>query len=85
MAVKPHVVVLNSTSSAGKTTLAHAIRSAGGQDWAVASIDKMFALLHPSRKNDWATYLALTKALFQSAGAMRESGFSVVVDTVFGA
>jgi len=78
----PSIVVLNGPSSAGKTTIAHALRDRMGASCAALSIDAFFAFKHRDAKASWAVYDTLTAALFASAAAFVDGGFDVVVDTV---
>ncbi len=77
------VIVLNGPSSAGKTTLADAVREGAPATTAVVSIDQLFASFAPSRARDWPLFAALTDATFAAAASLARAGFDVVVDTVF--
>lgn len=83
MSTRTSIVVLNGPSSAGKTTLARAVRDRIGANGAAVSIDQFFQLMHPDAKNDWSMFCALTDALFATAATLANAGFEVVVDTVF--
>jgi chloramphenicol 3-O phosphotransferase len=77
------IVVFNGPSSAGKTTLAHAVRAHVGPTVAVVSVDHLFAFMHPDAKNTWHMFSALGEAALASAAALATAGFHVIVDTVF--
>lgn len=77
------VIVPNGPSSAGKSTLANAVRSRVGPSMAAVSIDRFFAFMHPDTRNNWHLFATLTDALFSTAVAISNGGFDVVVDTVF--
>jgi chloramphenicol 3-O phosphotransferase len=79
----PLFVLLNGTSSAGKTTTAHALRDLRGANCVALSIDAFFAFPHVSRECDWSLFFTLTCALARAATAFAEAGHDVVVDTVF--
>jgi len=77
------VVVLNGASSCGKTTVARATCDRIGRQCVVLRLDDVFRALHPDRGNDWAAFLAMSRALFASGAAFAASGLDVIVDTVF--
>lgn len=77
------VVVLNGPSSAGKTTLAHAVRDAAPATTLVVSIDQLMPSIAPTQPRGWALYAALTEATCAAAVAFADAGYDVVVDTVF--
>jgi chloramphenicol 3-O-phosphotransferase len=77
------VVVLNGPSSAGKTTLAQAVRDALAPRAACVSIDQLYPCISTEHPNDWRQVRALTDATFAAAAALARGGFDVVVDTVF--
>lgn len=78
-----HIVVLNGPSSAGKSTLAKAVRARLGVGSAAVSVDRLFAFMHPDARPTWRWYAALNDAAFRSAAALADAGFDVVADTVF--
>lgn len=77
------VVVLNGPSSAGKTTLAHALRDARAPSAAAVSLDQLYPSVAHAHAKDWALFFALTHATFAAAAVFADAGFDVVVDTVF--
>ena len=77
------IVLLNGPSSSGKTTVARATRDLVGQNCVVLSIDDLYPVVHPKRRNDWQLFLSLSQVLFTSAAAFGNLGFDVVLDTVF--
>ncbi len=77
------IVVLDGPSSAGKTTLARAVRARIGVTAAPISLDHFFAFKHPDAKNDWHMFATLSDATFATAVAFANRGFDVIVDTVF--
>jgi len=77
------VVVLNGPSSAGKTTLAHAVRQTVPATTLVVSIDQLMPSVAPTQPRGWALFAALTEATFAAAAAFADAGYDVVVDTVF--
>jgi chloramphenicol 3-O phosphotransferase len=83
MGATGQIVVLNGPSSAGKTTLAHAIRSRVGANSAAVSIDDFFGMVHPETVNNWKLFSALSEAAFAAAAALATAGFVVIVDVVF--
>jgi chloramphenicol 3-O phosphotransferase len=78
-----HIVVLNGPSSAGKTTLADAVRARVGPTLATVSIDRLFPFMHQALPTSWHVFATLTDAVFRCAAAIADGGFDVVVDTVF--
>ena len=78
-----HIVVLNGPSSAGKTTLASAVRARVGPTLAIVSIDQLFPSMHPVLPTSWHVFATLTDVVFRCAAAIADGGFEVVVDTVF--
>ena len=78
-----HIVVLNGPSSAGKTTLADAVRARVGPTIATVSIDRLFPFIHEALPTSWHVFATLTDAAFRCAAAIADGGFDVVVDTVF--
>lgn len=77
------IIVLNGPSSAGKSTLAAAVREQVGPGMAAVGIDRLFAFMHPESSPGWQRYAALTDATFRAAAAIADGGFDVVVETVF--
>jgi chloramphenicol 3-O phosphotransferase len=77
------IIVLNGPSSAGKSTLATAVRARLGPTAAAVSLDRIFAFMHPDVALTWKSFAALSDALFTSARVLAERGFDVIVDTVF--
>jgi chloramphenicol 3-O phosphotransferase len=77
------VIVLNGPSSAGKTTLAKAVRAHVGPRVAAVSIDQFFAFMHPDARHDWHQFSTLTETLLASVVALSNGGFDVIADTVF--
>jgi chloramphenicol 3-O phosphotransferase len=77
------VVVLNGPSSAGKTTLAQAMRDAGASRIASISIDTLYPCITATQSDHWDDFKTLTEATFATAAALARGGFDVVVDTVF--
>lgn len=79
----PVTLVLNGESSSGKSTLALALRRKLGERSAILAVDDFYRMLSPGCENNWCTFQALNAALFASARELSDSGFSVIVDTVF--
>lgn len=77
------IVVLNGPSSAGKTTLARAVRARIGVTAAAISLDEFFAFRHPDAKNDWRMFSTLSEAAFATAIAFANRGYDAIIDTVF--
>lgn len=77
------IVVLNGPSSAGKTTLARAVRDKLGGNTAALSHDDFFQFVHRDAVTNWKLFEALTVAMYASASAFASRGFDVIVDTVF--
>ena len=77
------IIVLNGPSSAGKTTLARALRDRRGPTWVAVSIDSFFAIKHRDAKPTWAFYKALSDALFAAVMQLADGSLDVIVDTVF--
>jgi chloramphenicol 3-O phosphotransferase len=77
------IVVLNGPSSAGKSTLARAIRDKLGAGAVALAVDDFFGFVHRDASRSWRLFDALTIAMFASASAFATRGFDVIVDTVF--
>jgi len=77
------IVVLNGPSSAGKTTLARAVRDLRGPNAAALSIDQLYPSIAPAQSVDWPLFRALTEATFAAATAFARASLDVIVDTVF--
>jgi len=77
------VVILNGPSSAGKSTLAKAVREHLGATCMAVSIDRLFAFAHPAHPVNWRLFATLTDATFAVAVTAATAGFDVLVDTVF--
>jgi chloramphenicol 3-O phosphotransferase len=77
------VIVLNGPSSAGKTTLARAVRDACAPRVAAVSLDQFFPCVARSHPNDWHLFAALTTAAFATAASLANGGWDVLLDTVF--
>jgi chloramphenicol 3-O phosphotransferase len=77
------IIVLNGASSAGKTTLARALRDRLGPRSAMVSIDELFRWVAADHPNEWKLFATLTDATFAAASALADGGLDVVVDTVF--
>jgi len=76
-------LVLNGPSSSGKSTIALALRRQLGKWSAILALDDYYGMLSPQCENNWRVFQALNAALFASARTLSESGFSVILDTVF--
>jgi chloramphenicol 3-O phosphotransferase len=74
------IVVLNGPSSAGKSTLAKAVRDRLGPSWAAVSVDRLYAFLHPEAPDRFA---ALNEAGLATAVSFADRGFDVVIESVF--
>ena len=77
------VIVLNGPSSAGKTTLARAVRARIGPNIAAVSIDQFFPFMHPDVRSNWHLFSTLTDALFSTVVSLSNGGFDVIAGTVF--
>jgi chloramphenicol 3-O phosphotransferase len=77
------IVVLNGPSSAGKSTLAKAVRGILGTHAVAVPTDRLASMAHPEHPLNWALYAALCDATFAAAAAFARAGFAVIVDTVF--
>src|SRR5262249_19909591 len=77
------IVVLNGPSSAGKTTIALAVRDRLAPSSAVVSLDHFFPCVHPAHPKTWRVFSTLAHATFATAVSLASGGLSVVVDTVF--
>jgi chloramphenicol 3-O phosphotransferase len=77
------IVVLNGPSSAGKSTLAAAIRDRIGPNATAVSLDRFFPMVSPSHVNDWNLFATLSEAMLATAIAFADRGFLTIVDTVF--
>ena len=77
------LIVLNGPSSAGKTTLAGAVRTRIGPSIATVSIDQFFPCMHPDVRHSWQLFSTLTDALTWTVVALSNGGLDVIADTVF--
>jgi chloramphenicol 3-O phosphotransferase len=77
------VLTLNGPSSAGKTTLAHALRARLGPLCVALSVDDFYKFVHADAPNNWQLFSTLTSAMFATAASFVDAGLDVIVDTVF--
>lgn len=80
------VVILNGTSSLGKTSVAQALQEMTEELYLYVSLDNFYAMLpdwfRRSRSEQWPTLtLHMQRALFSTAAVLAEQGHHVVVDT----
>lgn len=75
--------MLNGPSSAGKSTLAAAVRDRLGANAAIVSLDRFFPMVAATRAHDWQLFATLTEAMLATAVAFADRGFVTIVDTVF--
>jgi chloramphenicol 3-O phosphotransferase len=80
------VVILNGTSSSGKTSVAQALQEMTEELYLHVSLDDFYAMLpdwfRRSRSERWPTLtLHMQRALFSTAAVLAEQGYHVVVDT----
>ena len=78
------IVVLNGPSSAGKTTLARAVRARIGVTAAAISLDEFFAFRHPDAKNDWRMFSTLSEAAFATRPGSLAHGAAGVREALTG-
>jgi chloramphenicol 3-O phosphotransferase len=81
------VVILNGTSSSGKTSVAQALQEMTEELYLYVSLDNFYAMLpdwfRRSRSEQWPTLtLHMQRALFSTVAVLAEQGHHVVVDTV---
>jgi chloramphenicol 3-O-phosphotransferase len=72
--VRGRVVVLNGPSSAGKTTLAGAVRELAPATTMTVSIDQLMRCIAPTAPPTWAMYAALTDATVCRRSLLRQHG-----------
>ena len=77
-----HIVVLNGPSSAGKSTLANALRDRLGLNAAAVSLDQFFPMVSPSARHDWLLFSTLFEATLVTAVTFADRGWTAIVDTV---
>jgi chloramphenicol 3-O phosphotransferase len=78
-----YIVVLNGPSSAGKSTLANALRDRLGLNAAAVSLDQFFPMVSPLARHDWSLFSTLFDATLVTALAFADRGWTAIVDTVF--
>ncbi len=76
------VIVLNGTSSSGKTTLAKAFQSISSQQYLHCSLDAFRNLTPPIIAANSTNFPKLKLAMAKSIKALAETGHNVIVDTV---
>ncbi len=76
------VIVLNGTSSSGKTTLAKAFQSISSQQYLHCSLDAFWNMTPPTIAANSTNFPKLKLAMAKSIKALAETGHNVIVDTV---
>lgn len=81
------IILLSGTSSAGKTSLAHALQVAMPEPYFRLGSDDQFALLHPrflrpGSPEREAVRFPMVRAYYRSLAALASGGCNVVADTI---
>lgn len=77
------VIVLNGTSSSGKTTLARKIQSISSDSYLLCSLDTFWNMTPPSIPAGSNNFPKMKLALAKSVRALAETEHNVIVDIVF--
>ena len=81
--MKGTVIVLNGTSSSGKTTLAKAIQSMDSEVFLHCSLDAFWDMTPATIPASSKTFPNMKLALLKTVKALIETGHNVVVDIIF--
>lgn len=81
--MSPTLLILNGTSSAGKSTLAKAFQARCRRDWVNMALDRFFEMFPDDNVNTWDFFEPMSAAYYQTAGLWAGRGYNLVVDTVF--
>jgi len=81
--MKGSVIVLNGTSSSGKTTLAKAIQSMDSEIYLHCCLDAFWDMTPPNIPASSITFPNIKLALSKTVKALVETGHNVVLDIIF--
>lgn len=80
--MQPTVLLLNGTSSSGKTTLSRYFQNSKSELWLVASLDSFLEMLPSKMDLDWPPFSQLSRAYYETAAIWVRSGYNLIIDTV---
>ena len=81
--MKTHVIVLNGTSSSGKTSLARALQSISPEVYLLCSLDAFWNMTPYQIPASSKHFPNMKLALSKSVRALAETGHNVIVDIIF--
>lgn len=77
------VIILNGTSSSGKTSLAQASQLISSEPFLRCSLDAFWEMTPPHIPASSSTFPQLKLAMAKSVRALAETGHKIIVDTIF--
>ena len=77
------IIILNGTSSAGKSSLARTFQAQSEHQWVRLSIDDCFRAFPAGANLNTVPYERLRRVFYQNIALWASEGFDLIVDTVF--
>jgi len=81
--MKGNIIILNGTSSSGKTSLAREFQSQSSEVYLLCALDAFWNMTPYSMPAGSKNFPNMKRALAKSARALAETGHNVIVDIVF--
>jgi len=81
--MSPSIILINGTSSAGKSSLARTFQALSNHQWVRLSIDDCFRAFPAGATLHTVPYERLRKVFYQNLALWASEGFDLVIDTVF--
>ena len=76
------ILLLNGTSSSGKTTIATQFRDTSEDQWVLMSLDDFYEKLPSTKTDNWAPMAQFSSCFYQTAALWEKEGYRVILDTV---
>lgn len=79
----PTLLIINGTSSAGKSTLARAFQAQSSRQWMRLALDDFFDMFPPGANYTNVPYERFLDNFYRTVAQWAGDGFDLIVDTVF--
>lgn len=83
MQSKPTILILNGTSSAGKTSIAKHFQEAVTEQWMLITIDSFISMFPSTMNEHWAPLSQFSRSFYKTVALWAQEGYNVILDTVF--
>lgn len=78
----PTIILLNGTSSSGKTSVARFFQESASELWLLMSLDSFLEMFPSKMKESWPPFARLSRAYYDTAALWVRAGYNLIVDTV---